>query len=256
MAEGTIRPAPVTAASNSDNSWLWMSDLHTLEEIRKVTEEVVVDIIERAGRENLRNGTDPNEYITDGDVRKFVEVGLFAWQSLEQQALDNLPLSNYPFSAFDATLRSAIRQASQLFRSIVIQLVIRTVAGTKTYSPPLFGEFIAGQIVQGGDVRPILTSLGGGSNDPTSPQGTGLSLGVIFLDWLNANGLNSQQKIWQYGPVARRNFEGHRQLDGLIFTSWQDDRLLVRPEDAWIKASYYSNSDHYGCRCITSLYIP
>ncbi len=213
-------------------------------------------MIERAGRENLRNGTDPNQYITDDDVRKFVSVGLAAWQLLEQQTIQNLQVNSYPFSAFDGTLRQAIRQASQIFRSTVAQLVTRIVAGRGTNSPPLFGEFIEGQIVQGGDVRPILTALGGGSNDPSNPLGTGLTLGVIYLDWLNANGIVGREKIWQYGVILRRNFEGHRQLNGLRFTSWQDERLTVRPQDAWIRANYYSPSDHYGCRCVVSLAIP
>lgn len=225
--------------------------MRTLEQIREVTEAVVVDVIERAGRENLRNGTDPNEYITDSDVRKFVAVALDAWQTLESETNARLPMNKMPFSTYDSTLRQTIRQASNQFRETVAQLIIREVGATN--SPPIFGEFIPGQIVQAGDVRNVLTALGGGSGASSSPVGTGLTLGTIFLDWLSANGINSDLKVWQYGAQIRRNFEGHRQLNGLRFTSWQDERLLVRPQDAWIRAIYYSPSDHYGCRCVVSL---
>lgn len=245
----------MTAASGNNSDWLWMLDLQTLENIRKVTDRVVKKVIDRAGRENLRNGTDPNEYITDDDVREFVVIALAAWRELEISALNNLPVNSYPFSSFESTVRQAIRQASQIFRSVVTQLVLRTVGPTPS-SPPSFGEFDDEEIVQGGDVRPILTAVGGGSNDPESPHGTGLTLGVIFLGWLGANGITGNEKVWNYGPAVRRTFEGHLLLDGLRFTSWQDERLTVRPQDAWIRANYYTPSDHFGCRCVVSLVLP
>jgi hypothetical protein len=75
-------------------------------------------------------------------------------------------------------------------------------------------------------------------------------------DWLTQNGVGTAQKIWLYGDQSRRVFNGHLQMDGLVFEDWQDEALDISPQDGWLKRDKYAPGDHWGCGCIVAPYLP
>jgi uncharacterized protein with gpF-like domain len=78
-----------------------------------------------------------------------------------------------------------------------------------------------------------------------------------MTEWLRANGIETDQKIWLYGyDEPRRTFNGHLQMDGLVFSKWDDPGLAIAPQDAWLRRTHYAPSDHWGCSCIVAPYIP
>jgi hypothetical protein len=73
---------------------------------------------------------------------------------------------------------------------------------------------------------------------------------------LSANNITTDQKMWLYGETVRRTFNGHLQMDGLVFTDWHDRALQISPQDRWIRSDYYRPGDHWGCACVVVPYIP
>jgi uncharacterized protein with gpF-like domain len=76
-------------------------------------------------------------------------------------------------------------------------------------------------------------------------------------EWLRSNGIDTDLKIWLYGlNEVRRTFNGHLQMDGLVFDKWDDPALRIAPQDAWLRREFYAPGDHFGCACVVAPYIP
>jgi hypothetical protein len=105
-------------------------------------------------------------------------------------------------------------------------------------------------------IRSAMQLAGGG--DPGSGPPLGIGTGPLATDALDSGGAAVDGWTWDYTDSARTTFPGHLQLDGIEFASWEDDQLLVQPEDDWVDtAPYYSISDHPGCSCgVTPTVIP
>ena len=96
---------------------------------------------------------------------------------------------------------------------------------------------------------PLLPS---GSITPIADApGSAVALGKIvqdaFKDALNVTPMSHQ---WVYG-YPDKEFEGHSNLEGQEFTSWDDDVLAVQPDDDWLGVDFYRPLDHNGCCCMT-----
>jgi hypothetical protein len=139
--------------------------------------------------------------------------------------------------------------------------LLRILITDRAYNPikePVFGEFRVGDQVQYGDVRPLLVRLGGGSIDPEVTLQGGVTTGRYMRDYLAEGGISSDQKIWLYGweEQPRRTFNGHLQMDGLVFEQWDDNGLIIAPQDRWLRRNYYAPGDHWGCACVVAPYFP
>jgi uncharacterized protein with gpF-like domain len=87
----------------------------------------------------------------------------------------------------------------------------------------------------------------------------GITTGTHMSEWLADSGVNTNQKIWLYGweeKPRRRTFNGHLQMDGLVFEEWDDDGLIIAPQDRWLRRNYYAPGDHWGCACVVAPYFP
>lgn len=104
----------------------------------------------------------------------------------------------------------------------------------------------------------MLVTLGGGSPEVTVPLYGGVATGNTMSEWLGSNGIATNKKIWLYGweDEPRRTFNGHLQMDGLVFENWEDDGLKISPQDAWLRRSHYAPGDHWGCSCVVAPYVP
>lgn len=125
---------------------------------------------------------------------------------------------------------------------------------------PEVGEHTAGLLVPLGVVRVALAVAGGaglgiasgGIGDDTRPltEGEelplGLALGPYAMDALRQGGIEPEGYTWTYG-VSRRPFEPHRQLDGVEFSSFEDD--VLANTYGWPDVSHFAPGDHAGCGC-------
>jgi hypothetical protein len=64
------------------------------------------------------------------------------------------------------------------------------------------------------------------------------SLRVVWAGW-----------EWQHGDPARP-FPPHEALDGVQFTSFDDERLAITAEGDWLGTDHYFPADHAGCTCL------
>jgi hypothetical protein len=185
----------------------------------------------------------------------FVDMATTSWEEAVRliQGLAGVSLQ-IPLAA--ELVSFGVKTAVEQYMTILSQLIGKNAFNT--FKDPIFGEFITGGRVQFGDVRGILSALGGGSPDVTVPLMGGITSGQTMLDWLGQNGIDTPEMIWiyGYGDVNRRIFNGHLQMDGLVFSKWDDDGLIVAPQDAWLRSDFYRPADHYGCACIVAPYIP
>lgn len=75
----------------------------------------------------------------------------------------------------------------------------------------------------------------------------GIATGSVVMDDLQDGGLSVEAYQWVYGPAQRREFEPHRNLDGVIFLNF-DDEVLANYE-GWPDTPYFYPGDHDGCAC-------
>lgn len=127
---------------------------------------------------------------------------------------------------------------------IVIADTLSIAGGAPAPAAPSTGAAAGGVGSAGAAVTP----------SPSATPGTwagGLGNGQRTLDYMIRVSLQPQGYVWRYGdPSARKvNFEPHRALDGLEFSSWTDERLAVTYEARWIGRSYFEPRDHRGCLC-------
>lgn len=115
---------------------------------------------------------------------------------------------------------------------------------------PLQGEWDATLSASPAIVRDALTAAGGGPSTLAESQGvtTGGLLGgedfISFLEVLPDFDLTGW--VWTVG-APDRPFEPHQALDGVEFTSWEDEALTN--DEAWPDYSSFFPGDHVGCQC-------
>lgn len=167
---------------------------------------------------------------------------------------------NPVWRSFAASVEQAIQNATDALPARLEQLVWRYVFGPKLdgeQSLKAVGE-LDRMYVKPGDVRDIVVQAGGGSPDSLFARNGGIGTGKIIQEYMAAEGIDtSGSRIWLYGQTPRsENFQGHLQLDGMVFDNWDSVELAVWPEDSWIKTPHYHPGDHIGCACVTAPYIP
>ncbi len=196
---------------------------------------------------------DPNDFIDPEWIDEFIDAAVFAWA--DGTGLITSIVGELPTPIFQSTIASAIGDSARTYRDMLAAVINKGIVSDKT---PIYGEFRQGTNVQYGDVRPLLVRLGGGSPDPQVPLMGGIATGQTMKQWLSNNGIESDQKIWLYGyeDEPRRTFNGHLQMDGLVFEDWNDEGLEIAPQDAWLRRTHYQPGDHRGCACVVAPYIP
>lgn len=97
------------------------------------------------------------------------------------------------------------------------------------------------------DYMASMLSTGGG----TKPAGL-VATGQNARRLAQAAGAVVDRYEWAYAALgmSRSPFAGHRQLDGVRFSSWDDQRLAVQAGDTWLPWATYRTGDHRGCRCM------
>lgn len=205
-----------------------------------------------AVNEALTAAADPSDFIDDAWLDEFIAFGTQVWA--EGTGLVTAMFADLVNPLNGATVEQAIRRAGQTY----LDMLRATIESKAFGREPIYGEFLKGNAVQYGDVRPILVNLGGGSTDVTVPLMGGVTSGHTMREWLRANGIDTNEKIWLYGyeDEPRRVFNGHLQMDGLVFEDWDDKGLQIAPQDAWLRRSHYQPGDHWGCACVVAPYIP
>lgn len=202
---------------------------------------------------SLTAAADPADFISEDMIEEFTDAAIEAWAYGLNQVYG--VVGELPTPIMRSTVNKAINDAVRSYDDL-----LRAVIQSKAFNQrePIFGEFIKGGIVQYGDVRPMLVTLGGGSPEGQVPMLGGIGSGTIMRDWLSSNGIESDKKIWLYGyeDEPRRTFNGHLQMDGLVFENWDDEGLEIAPQDAWLRRTHYQPGDHRGCACVVAPYIP
>lgn len=245
------RTNTLTASADVPESVLGVYDLHQLRTIRNMAERHVQRAVTKAA--TLTAAADPTELIDQSMIDEFVDAAIVMWD--DARNLIYTVVGDLPTPLFEGTVTSGIRDATRAYRDMLSTVLSKNLYGRRE---PIFGEFMKGSLVQYGDVRPLLVTLGGGSVDPVVPLMGGVATGETMQQWLSNNGIESNQKIWLYGyeDEPRRTFNGHLQMDGLVFSAWDDDGLRIAPQDAWLRRTHYQPGDHWGCACVVAPYIP
>lgn len=123
------------------------------------------------------------------------------------------------------------------------------------YSPtvdmPTVGEF-DGLMAPRKLIAQSLTIAGGGG--VPDRELAGLTGGRIATELLADAGVKVTGYIWVHG-APDRPFPAHEELDGVSFTNWEDDVLLVQPGDEWIGLTHYAPLDHPMCSCSEELIL-
>lgn len=242
----------VTASASVPGDTLARFDVEVLKKIRDMAERHVKDAVTRADGV-LIAGADPGAFIVPEFMDEFMTVASASWDE-GIGAVYGL-LGDLAAPASSVVITRGIQDAANLYEDMLKALISR---GSTALRNPILGEFRSGSLVQYGDVRPILSQLGGGSADVSVPLSGGITSGNTMREWLRSNGIDTDKKIWLYGyeDQPRRTFNGHLQMDGLVFENWDDEGLLIAPQDAWLRRSHYQPGDHWGCGCVVAPYVP
>ncbi len=222
-------------------------DLLQLRRIRVMAERHAATAVNRA----ITASADPGDYIEETFIDEFTEMAYSIWA--EATGVVTSIFGDLPNPLYQSIVADAVRDSSNFYREL-----LKILVDQKAFRTPIKGEFLIGSNVQYGDVRPLLVRLGGGSTDPTVPLMGGISTGSTMREWLRSNGIDMDRKIWLYGyeDEPRRTFNGHLQMDGLVFEDWDDDGLIIAPQDAWLRRTHYAPGDHKGCACVVAPFIP
>lgn len=208
---------------------------------------------------------DPGSFITDQMVNDFINLAIDLWNDLEDES-EGFGLDTTPFDTFKDMISDSIDDAKNAWIDTIKSLIQDAAEG----NVDAFGEFFfapdyvpgtglkpsAPYVVQFGEIRDVLGRLGGHSPDAESQLTTGMTGGSLYNDILAANGVSTNDKLWLYGETVRRTFNGHLQMDGLVFQNWDDPALEISPQDYWLRTNYYRPGDHWGCACVVVPYVP
>lgn len=237
----------LTASANDPGAILGQFDMNALRAFRGMAERHLKSAVE-----SVTASADPSDYIDERYINEFVELATYTW--VQGIGAVNMAFGDLPIPLFQATVREAITSAAQTYREL-----LKAMISDKAFSrEPIRGEFMKGTLVQYGDVRPMLIAVGGGSTEVAVPLYGGITTGRTMTEWLKSNGIDTNERIWLYGyeDEPRRTFNGHLQMDGLVFDNWEDDGLKIAPQDVWLRRSHYAPGDHWGCACVVAPYIP
>lgn len=209
------------------------------------------------------SAVDPGSLITSEMEAEYVTLALALWEQVNDLST-GFGLDLLPLDSFWPLVKDAVERSARTYNDI-LKLLIEKQADVG----PLYGEFFlvpdyvpgtglkppAPYTVQFGDIRRILGELGGGAPAEV-PLSTGITGGTVFNEVLAANGIPAKEKLWLYGETVRRTFNGHLQIDGLVFSEWDDPALDIAPQDRWLKTDKYRPGDHWGCACVIVPYVP
>ena len=240
----------LTASAHTEPSAaLGHFDIAALRTFRNMAERHASLAIGRA----MTASADPADYIDEAFINEFIDQAAITW--VDGVGVVTGVFGEMPLPLYESVVNEAIVNAAGAYRDLLSSIISKNVFSDKQ---PIYGEFLRGALVQYGDVRPMLVKLGGGSTDVTVPLMGGITSGRTMSEWLQSNGVETGQLIWLYGyeDEPRRTFNGHLQMDGLVFSDWQDDGLEVAPQDAWLRRTYYEPGDHWGCACVVAPYVP
>lgn len=168
--------------------------------------------------------------------------------------------------------RAAIdtRQAEERAESWAWTLgALVALAHVRLYDPnPSVGLGEAGgtSVVPTPLIREAMTRAGGAAGLATQPVAGGggnlmvtaddapaglVATGQTVMEVAREQGATTSGWEWRYAAFGTPAtvFPGHRQLDGVLFDTWTDDRLMVQPQDSWLSTGWYRPGDHKGCRC-------
>ena len=247
----------VNVVSDTQTYPLAAFELTALSSIR----ELAQTHLEKMGA--LTAAIDPGLLITDSMEMQYLALAYQLWNQLDSLAvgfgLEILPLGIY-WPLVQESIQTSLGTYGEMLKALLTKNVMEV---------PLLGEFVFAPdyipgtgkrppdsaLVQFGDVRTVLNSLGGGTGGEV-PLSTGITGGNVFGEVLAANGIATNQMMWLYGETIRRSFNGHLQIDGLVFSDWNDEALQVSPQDRWIRSPRYRPGDHWGCACVVVPYIP
>jgi hypothetical protein len=213
-------------------------DLVAIKALRNLADEHLKKALVAAGSAVTAAAT-PDDFIDPVWIDEFALVAEDLW-SFGLVTIDDLfRLSGYPPLPPLSRITSIVAGAVEDARGSYLDL-LRFLISDKAFSltkEPVFGEFRVGDQVQYGDVRELLVKLGGGSLDPEVTLQGGITTGRHMSEYLGEAGINSDQRIWLYGweEQPRRTFNGHLQMDGLVFEEWDDDGLIIAPQDRWLR---------------------
>jgi hypothetical protein len=227
----------MVASAESFSSVLGRFDLLAMRRLHRLADKHTSAVVASLGN--------PLDYIPDTALVEFADTASDLWMRFALMS---------PFPIAETAVASAITRATASYQDLLELLI-----GRRIFDQPVMGEFIVGSTVQYGDIRPVLATLGGGATDTTVQLQGGIGTGTIFADAAAAQGVPlGNERIWLYGldEQPRRVFNGHLQMDGLVFTDWDDDGLLISPQDAWLRTEYYYPGDHIGCSCVVAPYVP
>lgn len=211
----------------------------------------------------LTAAIDPTELVTPEMEAEYLALAASLWDRLDDLS-DGFGLDILPWGRYAPLVTEAITTSRNTYIDVLRALIGKQAEGT-----PVYGEFFmvpdyvpgtglkppAPYLVQFGDIRSVLGELGGGGSSEV-PLATGITGGQVYSDILAENGISTNDKLWLYGETARRTFNGHLQMDGLVFSSWEDDALNIAPQDRWLRTLKYRPGDHWGCACVVVPYVP
>lgn len=146
-------------------------------------------------------------------------------------------------------------EASAWLLAAIVALARSQLFGSSASSE--VGEYDETLLVPPGLVREALARAGGAHGLETrgffvsvssngGPLG-GVAAGEQVQSLLAEKGWGIEAYEWEYGAFPRRTFEPHLELDGVIFESFSDPRLLNA--SGFPSVAYYMPGDHNGCRC-------
>lgn len=241
------KTSTLTSSAANPAAALVTFDLHELKQYREMAERHV-----RTSIKSIIAAATASDFIEPEFLEEFVNMAYQSWD--DATGLITSLFGDLPIPIYKSVIEAAIKESSNYYLELLKGIINKKAFNGRT---PIFGEFITGDIVQYGDVRPLLVQLGGGSvENPITLQG-GFTTGMNMREWLRSNGIDTDKKIWLYGfDEPRRTFNGHLQMDGLVFDSWDDEALRIAPQDAWLRVPKYFPGDHFGCGCMVGPYIP
>jgi hypothetical protein len=134
-----------------------------------------------------------------------------------------------------------------------LETELEALAGEYLYQPdpalPEVGE-LPDSLVPPGLIRSALAIAGGlaGDHSGLAPL-TALTSGELLQRFMRQAGSQIAEYEWSYG-ISSRPFPPHQQLDGLVFSDFNDPALSTAgfPGYAWVGGSF-APGDHKGCHC-------
>lgn len=205
-------------------------------------------------------GLSPDELL-DGafdEVTTRFRAGVGRAQAATLEDLRRAGLSDDAADELHDRQTSARDVATAAFTAALIALAIDRIYNPHPEAPPA-GEHDTELTVPTSLIRSAMTSAGGATGRQTD-GGTvvtgaaetpvsGVALGADVTDAVSGMGATIVTWTWDYGDESTRTrgFDGHLELAGQDFTSWDDD-LLLNPLD-WPVATHYFPGDHDGCQC-------